>query len=135
MKEIPESYVKANQTGIVLFVIAASLFRQPYLLVGLWLVQVMGLLIGRNLFVIVAKPFLKVHPDKTQAAELQRFNNTLAVVFLSLSLAAFLVGWAWAGYLFSWLLFAAALAALSGYCIGCTLYFQLKQLKARWRRA
>ncbi|MNV57436.1 hypothetical protein D3C71_1497660 [compost metagenome] len=135
MKEIPESYVKANQTGIVLFVIAASIFAQPYLLLALWLVQVIGLLTGYNLFVILAKPFLKVDLNKTQAVELQRFNNTLAVIFLTLSLIGFLVQIPWIGYTFAWFLFAAAFAAICGYCIGCTIYFQFKQFKARSRRA
>ncbi|RUT36319.1 DUF4395 domain-containing protein [Paenibacillus zeisoli] len=135
MKEIPVSYVKANQTGIVLFVILATVFAQPYLLLALWLVQAIGLLTGYNLFVILAKPFLKVHPNHTQAAELTRFNNTLAVIFLTLSLIGFLIQLPGMGYMFAWFLFAAAFAALCGYCIGCTIYFQFKQFKARRRRA
>lgn len=135
MKEIPESYVKTNQIGIILFVIAATVSVQPYILFALWLIQVVGLLTGNNLFVILAKPFLRTNPHKTQAAELQRFNNTLAVLFLTLSLLGFLVNLTWLGYVFAGMLFLAALAAVCGYCIGCTVYFQFKQFKARRSQA
>ncbi|GIP28271.1 hypothetical protein J23TS9_34010 [Paenibacillus sp. J23TS9] len=131
MKEIPEPYVKANQIGIVLFVILTAVFDQPYLLLALLVIQVVGLLTGKNLFVLLAKPFLKVEGAPTQAQELQRFNNTLAVIFLTLSLLSFLIQLPFLGYIFAAMLFLAAFAAICGYCIGCTVYFQYKQFKAR----
>ncbi|WP_136607977.1 DUF4395 domain-containing protein [Paenibacillus dokdonensis] len=131
MKEIPEPYVKANQIGIVLFVILTAVFDQPYLLLALLVIQVVGLLTGKNLFVLLAKPFLKVKGAPTQAQELQRFNNTLAVIFLTLSLLSFLIQLPFLGYIFAAMLFLAAFAAICGYCIGCTVYFQYKQFKAR----
>lgn len=136
MKEIPESYVKANQTGIVLFVALTWLVQQPWLLAALWLIQLTGLLTGGrwNLFVRAARPFLTGRKGPTQAAELTRFNNALAVLFLTLSLLAFAAGWSAAGYVVSALLLLAAGAALLGYCVGCTIYFQYKQL-TRSRRA
>ncbi|MWV45817.1 DUF4395 family protein [Paenibacillus sp. HJL G12] len=131
MKEIPEPYVKANQTGIVLLVIFTAVFNQPLILLALWCIQVVGLIAGKNLFVLLAKPFLKVKGAHTQALELQRFNNTLAVLFLTLSLLSFLIGLPVLGYVFAAMLFLAAFAAICGYCIGCTVYFQYKQFKAR----
>jgi len=131
VKEIPEPYVKANQIGIVLFVILTAVFDQPYLLLALLVIQVVGLLTGKNLFVLLAKPFLKVKGAPTQAQELQRFNNTLAVIFLTLSLLSFLIQLPFLGYIFAAMLFLAAFAAICGYCIGCTVYFQYKQFKAR----
>lgn len=131
MKEIPEPYVKANQIGIVLFVILTAVFDQPYLLLALLVIQAVGLLTGKNLFVLLAKPFLKVKGAPTQAQELQRFNNTLAVIFLTLSLLSFLIQLPFLGYIFAAMLFLAAFAAICGYCIGCTIYFQYKQFKAR----
>lgn len=128
-------YVKANQTGIVLLLIAAFVFRQPWLIAVLWLIQLAGLLSGGkwNLFVGIAKPFLNTAKSQTQAAELQRFNNTLAVIFLTLSLASFALGWTIAAYVFAAFLFLAAGAALLGYCIGCTVYYWVKQVSARRR--
>ncbi|MEY9095155.1 DUF4395 family protein [Paenibacillus sp. RC84] len=132
MKEIPMSYIKANQAGIVLFAVLTFATRQPWLLGLLLAIQLAGLLLRWNLFVQAAKPFLRTDGE-TQAAELQRFNNVLAVLFLLLSVLSFSVGWTAAGYIFAGMLLAAAGTALLGYCIGCTVYFQYKQLLARKR--
>ncbi|QJD85132.1 DUF4395 domain-containing protein [Cohnella herbarum] len=137
MKEVPMRYVKANQTGIVLFVLLTFLFKQPWLLAALWVIQLTGLLSeGRlNLFVNIAKQLLKNKGEETQAVELQRFNNTLAVLFLTLALISFGLGWQIVGYAFTAMLFLAASAALLGFCIGCTIYFWVKQIRAgRFRR-
>ncbi|CAH1195534.1 hypothetical protein PAECIP111893_00712 [Paenibacillus plantiphilus] len=132
MREVPMRYVKANQTGIVLFVILSFLFQQPWILAALWIIQAAGLVSeGKlNLFVVTAKLILKGKGTETQAAELQRFNNTLAVIFLTLALISFAFGWQIIGYAFSAMLLLAASAALLGYCIGCTLYFWFKQIRA-----
>jgi hypothetical protein len=131
--EVPMRYVKANQTGIVLFVIASMLIS-PWILLALWLIEIVGLLTGGrlNLFVRIAKLFLPRKPGETQAAELTRFNNALAVVFLTLSLAALAIGWIIACYVFAVMLLLAAGVALLGYCIGCTIYFQYKQLRRKY---
>ncbi|WP_458464081.1 DUF4395 family protein, partial [Paenibacillus sp.] len=82
------------------------------------------------LFVQIGKAVLTGKGTETQAVELQRFNNILAVLFLSLALISFSLGWVGAGYVFSVMLLAAASAALLGYCVGCTVYFWYKQLRA-----
>jgi hypothetical protein len=132
MREIPMRYVKANQLGIVITVVLSFLFSQAWLLAILWIIQVLGLLTeGRfNLFVAIAKQVLRDKGEETQAAELQRFNNILAIVFPTLALLSFSLGWEIVGYAFSAMLLLAASAALLGFCIGCTLYFWIKQLKA-----
>jgi hypothetical protein len=134
--EIPMSYVKANQTGIVLLVIA-SLVWTPWILPLLWLIELVGLLSGGkyNVFVRIAKPFLHPEGKETQAAELTRFNNSLAVLFLTLSVLSYALGWTIAGIVFAAMLLAAAGAALLGYCIGCTIYFQCKQFRHRLSRS
>ena len=130
MREIPMPYVKANQVGIVLFVVVSIALQTPWLLAVLWAIQMAGLLTrGRfNLFVRIAKPFLRTEGKETQAEVLQRFNNTLAVIFLTLSLISFALGWTAAGTVFAVLLLAAAGVALLGYCIGCTIYYQYKRI-------
>lgn len=132
MKEIPIEYVKANQTGIVLSVIAFLMSGQPWIIAALWLIQVIGLSTGGhwNLFAALGRRFLTPKGKETQAAELLRFNNSLAVAFLSLSLVGLLLGWTTAGYVFAVMLLGAAGAALLGYCVGCTLYFWVKQIRA-----
>ena len=136
MKETPLRYVKANQTGIVTFVIIGLALQQPWVIAALWVIQIVGLLTeGRfNPFVAVAERLFPVKGSfETQAVVLQRFNNTLAILFLTISLILFAVGWQVAGIVVSLMLAGAAGAALLGYCIGCTIYFQFKQLTARRR--
>ncbi|WP_408894000.1 DUF4395 domain-containing protein [Paenibacillus taichungensis] len=132
MREVPMRYVKANQIGIVLFVVLSFLFNQPLILGALWIIQVVGLASGGklNLFVQIGKAVLTGKGIETQAVELQRFNNVLAVLFLTLALVSFGLGWQVAGYIFSSMLLLAASAALLGYCVGCTVYFWYKQLRA-----
>ncbi|TXK85435.1 DUF4395 domain-containing protein [Paenibacillus sp. N3.4] len=133
MKEVPISYVKANQAGIVIVVLLSFALQLPWLIGILWLIQVVGLVFGGkwNLFVAITRRFIRVKAGYTQAAELTRFNNVLAVLFLTLSLLSFAVGWQVLGYIFTVFLLAAAGAALLGYCIGCTIYYQYKQLRIR----
>ena len=133
MREIPIAFVKANQVGIVLFVVAALLIQQPFILAILLLIQVIGLLTGgkANAFVRIAKPFIRLKSRETQAVELQRFNNVLAVLFLLVSYIGFSIGWSTLGYVAAIMLLGAASAALLGYCIGCTIYYQYKRLVAR----
>jgi len=135
MREIPIPYIKANQAGIVIVVVLSFFFVPIWLLSALWLIQVIGLATqGRyNLFVRLAKPWLKTAGKETQALELARFNNTLAVLFLTLATISLLVGWTAIGYAFAAMMLAAAGAALLGYCVGCTIYFQYKQFLARRR--
>ncbi|WP_111621052.1 DUF4395 domain-containing protein [Paenibacillus pabuli] len=132
MREVPMRYVKANQIGIVLFVVLSFLFNQPLILGALWIIQVVGLASGGklNLFVQIGKVVLTGKGTETQAVELQRFNNVLAVMFLTLALVSFGLGWQVASYIFSSMLLLAASAALLGYCVGCTVYFWYKQLRA-----
>lgn len=137
MKEIPIPYVRSNQTGIVVVLLIAIGLQLPWLIAALWIIQVTGLIFGpkANLFIRIARPFLTRYAAsaQTEAAELQRFNNTLGVGFLTFALLSFALGWPVAGYIFAGMMGAAALAAILGYCIGCTLYFQFKQFRARQR--
>lgn len=135
MKEIPMPYIKANQTGIALVALASLLAGLPWLLAALFAVQLAGYLFGLryNLFVALARPFLKTGGRETQAAELARFNNSLALLFLALALLSWAAGWSIGIMVFAGLLTLAAGAAVMGYCIGCTVYYQYKQFKAKLR--
>lgn len=135
MKEIPIAYVRSNQAGIVATLLIAIALQLPWLIAALWAVQSLGLLLGPggNLFILVSRPFLSkyVASGANEAAELQRFNNSLGLVFLSCSTLSFLLGWSVLGYVFAGMMGAAALLALIGYCIGCTIYFQYKKFRAK----
>lgn len=132
MQEIPVPYVRANQAGIVLFVLLGIALQQPMLIVALWLIQLIGLWRGvrANLFVVAAAPLLssRIAGAPTESRELQRFNNSIAVLLLTISILWFIwspgsVG----GYIAAGMVAAAALAALCGYCVGCFLYYQFKK--------
>ncbi|WEK53844.1 MAG: DUF4395 domain-containing protein [Candidatus Cohnella colombiensis] len=135
MKEVPMRYVKSNQTGIVLFVVLSFLLQQSWILPLLLLIQVVGLLTeGKyNVFVLIAKRFITNPGTEMQAVELQRFNNVLAIIFLTLSILFYSLGLTIIGTVFALMLLIAAGVALLGYCIGCTIYFQYKQLRAKYR--
>lgn len=135
MKEIPMPYVKANQAGIVLFVLLTLILQQFSVLLILFLIQIVGFIFGSkaNLFIVLAKPFLKVEGKGKQAIELAKFNNGIAIIFLTVALVFFLLEYLTLGYLVAGMLGLAALIAICGYCIGCTIYYQYKQLVLRKR--
>lgn len=131
LPDVPMPYVKANQIGIVLFILLSTLFQLPSLfLVLLWVIQISGSIFGSNLFIQLAKAFVKAEGKETQAGELQRFNMTLGILFITVSLLCFANHWNMAGYIISWIFGVVALIALSGYCLGCTIYYQFKRIKS-----
>lgn len=133
-KEIPLPLIKANQAGIVLFVVLGIALGLPALIYVIFLIQLISLLAGQayNPFVAIAKVLFnsKLGNSETQAAELAKFNQTIAVALLGVASAAWLVGWSVVGYAAAAMVAVAATAALAGYCIGCTIYFQFKKWKA-----
>jgi hypothetical protein len=107
---------------------------QPVLIVALWAIQVLGLWQGvrGNLNMLLASPLLKgrIAGAPTESRELQRFNNSIAVVLLTLSILSFwLRPESWIGYFFASLVAIAAFMAICGFCIGCFLYYQFKRLR------
>ncbi|GAB6930874.1 hypothetical protein JCM10914A_48570 [Paenibacillus sp. JCM 10914] len=134
MKEIPLPLIKANQIGIVLFVLLSFIFQQPLFIYLLFLIQFIPLLVGTkaNVFVLLAKPLIgkaRLAKSDGQAAELARFNQSIAVILLGISSIAYLLGWHVWAYAASAMVAAAAIAAVLGYCVGCTIYYQYKRWK------
>lgn len=131
----PLTLVKFGQLMSVLLVLASVTLQLPLLIVVLWLIQAAALSLGPrgNLFYLIGRPMLvrKGEEGETQHAELLRFNTSIAVLLLCVSVASFLLGWTLAGYILAVVLGVAQLAALLGYCFGCFLYFQIKQARAR----
>ena len=98
MKEIPLPLIKVNQAAMVLFVFLSLVFRQPLFIYAIFLIQLIALAAGArtNLLFLVAKWFLgadRLQRSDTQAAELARFNQSIAVILLGISSAAYLLGW------------------------------------------
>ncbi|PAD77034.1 DUF4395 domain-containing protein [Paenibacillus campinasensis] len=140
MKEIPLPLIKVNQAAMVLFVLLSLVFRQPLFIYAIFLIQLIALAAGAraNLLFLVAKWVLgadRLQRSDTQAAELARFNQSIAVILLGISSAAYLLGWHIVAIAASVMVAAAATAAVLGYCIGCTIYYQYKKWKLLRSRA
>lgn len=134
MKEIPLPLIKSNQAGIVLFVLLSFVVQQPGFIYLLFLIQLIPLVFGSqtNLFIGLAKLVLtkeRLRSAEMQAVELARFNQTIAVVLLGFASVSYVIGWSVLAYIFSGMVALAALVAILGYCIGCTIYYQYKQWK------
>ena len=135
MKEIPLPMIKANQSGIVLFVVLGLATQQPWWIWALFAIQLVGLIFGpkANPFILLGRLALtneRLKRTETQAAELARFNQTIAVTLLGLSSACYLAGWSWPGHIAAGMVGLAALSAVAGYCIGCTIYYQYRKWRA-----
>lgn len=131
---IPNILIKVNQALIALTVLV-SLIVDPRLLMIVFFVQLISYKYGMNynLFVRLSTPFWrnKVNMKDVQAFELAKFNATIAVALLFVATLSAVLGWKLGAYIFGGMVAAAATAAVLGYCIGCTIYFQYKQFKAR----
>jgi hypothetical protein len=134
MKEIPLPLIKANQAGIVIFVLAGLLLQQPYFIYFLFLVQLIGLVFGAkaNVFIRLAGIVFskeRLRNSEQQAAELARFNQSIAVILLAAATLALIFDWTVLASVFAGMVALAAAVAIAGYCIGCTLYYQYKKWK------
>ena len=129
---IPKPLVRANQSVIVASVLISwvlSIWSDSFYLILLipLLSGLSGLAFGVNPVFKIARRFLKKPAAsylQEDAAD-QRFNQILAVSMLSASLLSFMLDMPVLGYLFSALVFTAALVALLGFCVGCFIRYQL----------
>ncbi len=137
-KEVPLFLVKSNQAGVVAVILLAIVTQQPILLLLLWVIQAVGLVFGTkaSLFIRIVQPFLRggLEGSPTQSVELQRFNQTLGMLFLTVSLICFLFQMNTAGYILASMFAAAAFLSVCGFCVGCLMYYQYKQLRHRMSR-
>ncbi len=129
--EVPLHRVRANQIGILISIIVMIATGQYWILAIPLLIQIISRAYGVkvNLFVRVISPILP-KSKKTEARELLRFNNLLAILFLVGAILSFSFGLTLTGYIFTGMLTVAVVLALSGFCLGCFIYFQYKQFKA-----
>ena len=144
MKGIPQPLIKANQIGMVLLIVLSYLpldygFRSNLFVYAVFLIQLISWLAGPrwNLFMGIARLLLgrgRLERSEKQAAELARFNQTIAVALLGLASVFHAFGLTIAGHVFAGMVALAAFVAVLGYCVGCTIYYQFKkwkQLRAR----
>jgi hypothetical protein len=133
VKEIPIPYIRLNQAIMVLLIVLAAWLQQPVLILAEWAVQVTALTLGvsGNLFVQLAMPFLQNRISRygTEEAGLQRFNNSIAAILLTLSVISFWFDLSVLGYVFAGMVASASLAAICGFCVGCVVYERFKRLR------
>ncbi|MCT8138235.1 DUF4395 domain-containing protein [Anaerobacillus sp. CMMVII] len=137
MKEIPISYVRTNQVFLVALTGSSIVFQSSWLLVIAFLFVVFPLMFGQkgNLaFQIAKRMFPKPSSGKTEAAELQKFNQTIAAVLLTIALIVHFLFDSWIAWLFVGMVTVAATIALLGFCVGCFLYFQFKRFKFKVKK-
>ncbi|MFD0960706.1 DUF4395 domain-containing protein [Paenibacillus chungangensis] len=132
LDEVPMHRVRANQTGILLCVIATFLSQQFWILLLPLVVQMISRTFGirYNLFVRLISPLLPAS-HKSESRELLRFNSLLAILFLSISIGAYVLNLTLMANISLGLLAVAVILALSGFCFGCFMYFHWKQYWAR----
>lgn len=130
---IPRPLVRTNQTFIVLSIILAVVSNFYWILLLPILAGLSGILFERNFVILIAKPFLKrkaseyILEDKSDL----RFNQIIATSLLSASLIASLTHHPILAIVFAAFVFLAASIALSGFCVGCWIHFQLRQYQYR----
>ncbi|WP_127534274.1 DUF4395 domain-containing protein [Paenibacillus kobensis] len=132
--DVPLHRVRGNQLGILLFIIISVATQQLWLLLVPLAVQIISRTWGVRYNVFV-RLFARIFPvsTRTESRELLRFNNLLAILFLLGAVIGFAAGSDVVGYIFVGFLSVAVILALSGFCLGCFMYFQWKQFLARRR--
>ncbi|EKP95679.1 DUF4395 domain-containing protein [Thermaerobacter subterraneus] len=133
---IPVPLVRANQTFIILAAVLSFLFQfRPGALIGL-VVLALPLVFGPRAHLVfhLARPLLarRLPGAEREDAHVQRFNQTLASLFFGIGAAGLyllapvaplwgaIVGW---GALLA--VATVAFIATRGFCLGCTIYYQL----------
>jgi Domain of unknown function (DUF4395) len=133
MKSIPKPLVMANQWTIVLSVIIALLAQSAWVLLIPLIANLSSLVTGFHPILMIVKRFLSKPANQyPQEDYVQlRFNQWLAVGFLSVACLGFLLNWIIFFNIATVMVGLAALIAILGFCIGCFLRFQYQQWSYR----
>jgi len=130
---IPRPLVRTNQWTIFLSVLLTWITGQEWILLIPLIANLMGILFKFNPIMKIARVFLikegksYIPEDVTQ----QKFNSCIATFCLGGGFISFLLGWEIAGYAFTVMVAAASFIAILGFCIGCFLFYQIKQFQYR----
>ena len=129
INSIPKPLVTLNQWFIFSSVMVALLTSIHAILLLPLLTGLLGLISNKNPIILLGKSFLKQPKESYIQEEVGqvKFNQTIAVVCLTLGFVGFTLGWSVIGYIFSVMVAAAALIANFGFCIGCFIRYQWKK--------
>jgi hypothetical protein len=132
---IPMPIVTLNRVCTAAGVLLALLLRQPAITTALFALLVPAALFGSRaslVFLVGRKLFVRANATApTEDRRLMRFNNSLAAIMLGLAQAAFLAHLPLLGWIFACAVALAATVALSGFCVGCFLFFRFKMARYR----
>ena len=130
---IPRPLVRLNQWTILLSVVLTWATGVVWFLAIPLVANLLGFLCNFNPIIRLGKNFLRKAPSAyiPEDAQQQKFNSSIASVCLAGGFISFLLDWQVAGYVFTILVAIASSVAIAGFCIGCFLYFQLKQWQYR----
>lgn len=133
VRSVPRPLVRTNQWFIVISVLLTWITKQAWILAIPLAAGLMGLFFEFNPIMRAAKLFLRKHPSEYIPEEFdqQQFNQTIAVICLAGGLLSYLMNWTVLGYVFTIMVALAAFVAILGFCIGCYIRFQWKQLQYR----
>ena len=136
--KVDQTALKFNQASIIVLLVAAFVFNQPWLVVFVAAVMLVGTLWPKaGLFKLIYARLLKpagllkpvVIADDPQP---HLFAQGLGGVFLVLSTLSFVFGLPVVGWLLAGMV--AALAAVNlflNFCLGCFIYYQLGRIGVR----
>jgi hypothetical protein len=123
--------VRLNRTILVVGIVLGGVFRQPLATTALFAVLLPTTIWGQRASLIAwaGRRLLRsrIIGAEFEDARLMRFNNTIATLLLGGAQICFLLHAPVAGWALSAMVALAAAVALAGYCVGCFLYFQLRQ--------
>ena len=110
-RSIPRPLVRTNQWVIVISVVLTWLSGSKWLLLIPLISGLLGLLVGFNPVMYVAKLFLRKDTKSyiPEDWEQQQFNQKLAVSCLGIGFISFFLGWTALGYVFTILVTVAGL--------------------------
>lgn len=130
---VPRPLVRTNQVVILLSILLAVFSQNFWILLLPILAGIGGIFFERNFVILLAKKFLRKKPSEYLLEDRSdlRFNQIIASSLLTASLLAGLSGHFILAIVFAAFVFLAAAVALSGFCVGCWLHFQLKQFQYR----
>jgi len=130
---IPRPLVRTNQWVILLSVIFTWITGQAWLLAIPLVANSLGFFFGFNPIMRLAKLFLRKEPSVyiPEDAASQKFSSSIAIICLALALVGFTLGLPVLGYVFTIMVAIASSIAILGFCVGCFIFFQIKQFQYR----
>jgi hypothetical protein len=133
IQSIPRPLVRTNQWVIVISVLLTWFTKQAWIIAIPLVAGLMGLFLGFNPIMRLAKLFLRKKPSQyiPEDKDQQQFNQIIAIICLTGGLISFLLNWTILGYIFTTMVAAAAFIAILGFCVGCFIRYQWKQYQYR----